>query len=287
VSEATLGDDAVTVEVDAWQGDACVGVVIDAGDRARVLMGKRVLVGTADPCGECEVCRRGGATVCPLAKRRESVGGARTIAEGRWLVVLADGLELPLPAAAAVAGDVTLAYTFYARTGLSAQDAVVITGRNSIARFVVEILRAKGITPTVVSDSAAELDDAWCEWLLAKGVAIARVDPKATAADARSIVAATVTAQGASTRPWRILALDARRGFDLAGPRTSLTLGPVDSLDPAVARNEVTLVGIAREHPDLIVEAAAMCAKGEVDLVAGTTTEPGDPTRSYVKPART
>jgi D-arabinose 1-dehydrogenase-like Zn-dependent alcohol dehydrogenase len=275
-----LGEDAVLVDVDAWQGDACAGVVTSAGDRARVLVGKHVLVGTADPCGECEVCRRGGATVCPLAKRRTHVGEKRTIAEGRWLVALGDGLELPLPAAAAVAGDVTLAYTFYARTGLSPQDAVVLTGRTPVARFLIQILRAKGITPTVVSD--VEASDAWSDWLLATGVAIARVDPSASATEARAIVGAAIRAQGASTRPWRILALDARRGFDLAGPRTSLTVGPVESIDPGMVGNEVTLVGIAREHPDLIVEAAAMCAKGEVDLLGSTTIEPGDPTRSHV-----
>jgi len=42
------------------------------------------------------------------------------------------------------------------------------------------------------------------------------------------------------------------------------------------------VIGVAREHPDLIVEAAAMCAKGEIELVAGTTADEGHPTLSYV-----
>ena len=270
-----MNHDAVAIDVDAWQGRACVGVVVDAGDRARVLLGKRVLVGTQDACGECEVCRRGGASVCPLAKPR--VLADRTTAEGRWVVALGDGLELPLPAAAAVAGDVTLAYTVYARTNLAMHDAVVIVGVSPIARFLVEILRAKGITPTVIGEG----DAAWIDWLLAKGAAVVR-----PADDTRAAVAAAIAAQGASTRPWRVIAThrDALPlAFSLAGPRTTLTVvGEVAHLDPGIVSREVSLVAVAREHPDLIVEAAAMCAKGEIDLAGGTTTTPGHPTLSYV-----
>ena len=271
-------EDAVAIDVDAWQGRACVGVVVDAGERARVLIGKRVLAGTYDACGECDVCRRGGAAVCPRGELRTIAD--RTTAQARWLVALGDGLELPLPSAAAVAGDVTLAYTAYARTNLAPHDAVVIVGRSAIGRFLVEILRAKGITPTVVTDRA---DAAWQDWLLARGVAVVRLD---AGTDARAAVGATITAQGASTRPWRIIVVEREAvplGFALAGPRTTLTLiGEVDAIDPGIVAREVGLVGVAREHPDLIVEAAAMCAKGEIDLVAGTTTSAGDPTRSYV-----
>ena len=102
-------DDDVTIDVLAWQGAACVGDVVDAGERARGLIGLRVLAGTADACGECEVCRAGGATVCTLAKPRAL--GKRTTAMARWLVPLQDGIELPVPGAAAVGGDITLAYT--------------------------------------------------------------------------------------------------------------------------------------------------------------------------------
>ncbi|MBA3396309.1 MAG: alcohol dehydrogenase catalytic domain-containing protein, partial [Deltaproteobacteria bacterium] len=52
-----LGDDDLAVDVEAMSGDACVGIVARAGERAAVLRGKRVLVGPIDPCGECEVCR--------------------------------------------------------------------------------------------------------------------------------------------------------------------------------------------------------------------------------------
>ena len=54
---------------------------------------------------------------------------------------------------------------------------------------------------------------------------------------------------------------------------------------PAAAR-EVTIIGVAGAHPDLVVEAAAMCVKGEIDLAAGTTADPTDPLRTHVRSPR-
>jgi hypothetical protein len=36
------------------------------------------------------------------------------------------------------------------------------------------------------------------------------------------------------------------------------------------------VIGVAAAHPDLIVEAAAMCARGEIDLLGGASTSPTD-----------
>jgi hypothetical protein len=49
-----------------------------------------------------------------------------------------------------------------------------------------------------------------------------------------------------------------------------------------VLAREVTVIGVAGAHPDLVVEAAAMCVKGEIDLLAGTTQNSRDPLRTQV-----
>jgi threonine dehydrogenase-like Zn-dependent dehydrogenase len=284
-----MGDDDVAIDVLAWQGDACVGVVVEAGDRARALVGLRVLAGTADACGECEVCRAGGASVCAFAKPRQR--GNRTTAMARWLVALQDGIELPAPAAAAVPGDIALAYTAYARTSVSPADAVVLVGKSPVTRFLVEILRAKAITPTVVVED--DDDATWSAWLLAKGVAVAPLASRSDAAAPHAersfqIVKDIVGAQGRGMRPTRVIATSgdaAELACLLAHRRGTLTLLPtaLPGLDIGLAAiREVTVIGVAREHPDLIVEVAAMCAKGEIDLAAGTATKSGDPTISYV-----
>lgn len=293
MTASALGDDDVAIAVEAvvdspW-GAAYVGTVADAGERAATLRGKRVLVGSIDPCGECEVCRRGGAAVCPLARRRERAG-AQVIAAGRWVVALGDGLDLPVPAAAAVAGDVALAYTLYARTGLAPRDPVVLVGVSPVTRFLVDIVRAKGITPTVVVDADDPQIAAWVDWLLGRGCALARIAADADDDAARATVTAAVAAQGTGVKPWRVIATTAgatARAAALAGPRATLTLlAPATGVPSAtfaglVAR-EVIVIGVAGAHPDLVVEVAAMCVKGEIDLAGGTTTASGDPTRSYV-----
>jgi 6-hydroxycyclohex-1-ene-1-carbonyl-CoA dehydrogenase len=284
VSDA-LAEDDVEIEVEGAQGAAAIGRVAAVGARAAGLLDRRVLAGPIDPCGECEVCRRGGAAVCPRARRRDAAGGAarRIVAAARWIVPLGDGLELPSPAGAAAAGDVAVAYTLYARTGIGPREPTVIVGASPIARFLVEILRAKGASPVVVADPAGA---AWTAWLAARGAAVARAGASATDDEVRAAVAAELAVHGASARPWRVLAASpaaALRAAALAGPRSTLTLlAPVPELSGDVVAREVTVIGVAGAHPDLVVEAAAMCAKGEIDLQDGTSEQPNDVMRAVV-----
>jgi hypothetical protein len=81
------------------------------------------------------------------------------------------------------------------------------------------------------------------------------------------------------------------RAAALAGPRATLTvLAGADGapeLAAALAR-EVSVLGVAGPHPDLVLEAAALVAKGELDLAAGVVVRrpdeppPRDATRSDV-----
>ena len=275
----SLAEDDVAIELDAVQVGVAAGVgrVVAVGARCSGLQDRRVLVGPIDPCGGCDVCRRGGAAVCPIARRRDELG-ASVIAAGRWLVPLDDGLDLPVPAAAAVAGDVALAYTLYARTGVAPREPVIVVGASPIARFLVEILLAKGIAPTAMADAGA-----WAEWLRARGVAVARD---------RAAVAELVAAQSLGTKPWRVICGDAAAtasAVDLAGPRATLTLLAAPALAPIagdVIAREVTVIGVAGAHPDLVVETAAMCAKGEIDLAGGTTQAVAEPFRTPVRSVR-
>ena len=239
----------------------------------RTAAGVLVLIGPTDPCGECDVCRRGGAAVCAHARLRDRDAWTARVSS-RWVVELGDGLALPAPAAAAVPGDIALAYTLYARTGLAPRDPVVVLGDTAVTRFLVEILRAKGLTPVVVT-AHPEL----AAWVQGRG-ALCVADP--------SGVAAATATLGLGERPLRVIAT-ARLAdaAELAGPRATLTvLAPAGDLPGAlpfslIAR-EVTIIGVAGAHPDLVTEVAAMCAKGEIDLAGGITHDPADATRALV-----
>ena len=279
----------VVVAVEAVQpGAGAVGTVVEATDADAGLVGKRVLVGARDACGDCEVCRRGGAAACPGARARDlAPGTARVRAMTRWLVELGDGLDVHGPEAAAVPGDVALAYTLYARANVGPRDAVVVAGAGAVARFVVEILASKDIAPVVAV--AAGAPAAWRAWLAARGAGVA------VAGDDRASVAAAFAARDATSagaRPWRVVvtAADALpAALALAGPRAQLTAlaapVPAATLGDALAR-EVTLTGIAGAHPDLVLETAAAVARGDVDLTAGAQRtdrgEPPDPTRTQI-----
>lgn len=255
---------------------AALARVTAAPEGALIAVGTHVLIGPADPCGECEVCRRGGPAVCVNAVVRDPQGSTARVSS-RWVVALGDGFE-PLAqlgaAAAAIPGDLAIAYTLYARTGLGPRDPVVVTGATAITRFVVAILRAKGLTPVVLTTHPE---------LVAAGAI--------TVAGPREVTAA-ITSLGLGARPVRVIATDAASleiAAELAGPRATLTvLAPAAALPGFLIAREVTVIGVAGAHPDLVTEVAAMCVKGELDLAAGTTTDPEDQTRALVTslPAR-
>ncbi len=241
---------------------------------ARVVAdGTHVLIGPSDPCGECEVCRRGGAAVCAHAVTRDP-GAWTARVSGRWAVPLGAGFEaLRTAAAAAIPGDLALAYTLYARTGLGPRDPVVVTGATAITRFVVAILRAKGLTPVVLTDRPEIVADG------------------AIAVAAATEVTAAIESLGLGARPVRVIATDAASiaiAAELAGPRATLTvLAPVGALPGFLVAREVTIIGVAGAHPDLVTEVAAMCVKGELDLGSATTEDPRDATRALVISSRT
>lgn len=284
---ATPGDDDVAIEMIATQGVVGIGRVVETGDRATALADRTVLVGAVDACGECEVCRRGGAPVCPQARHRPPTSAARWIAKGRWLVPLADGLEgLPLPAAAAIPGDLAVAYTLYARTGVAAREPVVVTGASAVTRLLVLVLRHQGIAPVVVADPAAT---AWTAWLIAAGALVA---PGTRAEQVRPAILDAFAQQGLGARPWRLIATTpdgAALAAALAGPRATLTVlappGQEVTLPGDLLAREVLTIGVAGAHPDLVVECAALCAKGALDLAASTSPTPTDDHRSVVTAA--
>jgi len=240
---SALGDDDVAIELEGQQAAAAIGRVIEAGARAQHLVGKRVLASAVDPCGECDVCRRGGAAVCPTARRRTAPLTSPVIATARYVVPIGepDGIDLPSPAGAAAAGDLALAYTLYARSGLGPRDPVVVVGDGPVATYLAAVLRAKGIEPVVY---AGDVDAA----------------------------RAVFQTAGIATKPWRVIAASPTaitEAAALCGPRSTLTVLARDTsqvIPAATLALEVTVIPVAGAHPDLIVEAAALVIRGAVEL---------------------
>jgi D-arabinose 1-dehydrogenase-like Zn-dependent alcohol dehydrogenase len=220
-------------------GGAAVGAVAGAGDQARALIGRRVVVAAHVACGECEVCRRGGAAVCPRggvhgATRRGTLA-ARITVPVRAVTVLDDGLAVPGPEAAAVPGDVALAYALYVRAGIGPGEPAVVCGDDACARFLVQVLAAKGVA---IVDAAAAATRGDAERPLKLFATTATARPAALAlAGPRATVIARVTADGGAV-----------------------------ALAPELLAREVAFHAVAGAHPDLMTEILALVVRGDVTL---------------------
>jgi threonine dehydrogenase-like Zn-dependent dehydrogenase len=230
-----LGDGATVAP-----GGAAVGVVESTGDAAGDFTGARVVVGPFDPCGECAVCRRGHAAVCPArVARGVSADGAlatHVIARARWVCRLDGGLELPGPAAALLGREAAIAYAMYARLGVPPGEPVAVVGEGPIAALVIQLAAARSNRLVDLASPPAE--------------PVRVFETTGTAAGrARALSLAGPGAQVAMVAP------------GATGAEASEPL-PVDALFGAGA----SVAFVAGAHPDLIPEVAALAVKGELDL---------------------
>lgn len=285
-------------QVPGW---AAVGRVVAAGEQALTLLDQHVLVGPIDPCGQCELCRRGGGALCPLAQRRgdraRGTAAERITVAARWVTALAEAkLGEPQPAHAALAGDAALAYTAYARADLAPKEPVLVVGRSPVTRFLLQILLAKGLTPVLVEEATSSESEGseWSDWLGARS--LRRVlapsgerTPGALAATRAELVAllsadpAAASAAGhAAGRPWRLFAADDTAlplAAALTGPRSTVTViapaptatGGLAALEPHLWRNEVSILSVSTPSPELTLETAALVTRGQLDLASCVT----------------
>ena len=228
-------------------GGGLVGTVREVGEAATAFAGARVLVAPVQACGECDTCRRGFATVCPsrtlLGQDTDGGSAELVVAHSRWLTRLDEGLEIPGPTAALVAGPALLAYACHCRAGVSAGDLVVVLGSGPAAMILSALAASRGAK--VVSASGEQAS--------------------------RSIEAelASIDAKG---RPQKIFVCDGRENLSTAvqvatpGSLIVTTLASETIDMQAVVDSELSLIGLSKGHPDLMTETAALVVKGELDL---------------------
>ena len=267
----------MSTRADITPGGAAVGTVERTGENATHLMGRRVVVGPEQPCGECDICRRGGAAVCPhgavLGRTAEGALASHVVASGRWIVPIDDELEVPGPAAALLGREAAWAYAMYTRAGTAPGEPVVIVGQDVVARFIAQIAAARGNRPMVTSPTIASV---------AADAVLLELDERSGPTDLRAIVAGAAADAGLGALPWKVFdtGTGPHRGTALAGPRVTVTvlsecvLGGADGhrYDVAgVLAADGAVLGVAGAHPDLIPEVAAMAVRGDIDLAAAAS----------------
>ncbi len=147
-------------------GHEISGRVVEAGDGAASWLGRAVIVPAVLPCGECDLCRRGLATICRAQKMpgNDIEGGFAT-----HIVVPARGLcavdETRLAAAGLALADVSIVadalttpYQAVRRAGVAPGDVAIVIGAGGVGGYCAQIAGAFGASVVVVDVDARKLD---------------------------------------------------------------------------------------------------------------------------------
>ena len=242
-------------------GDA-LAIVDEDSDR-----GRRVFVPAPLPCGECPLCRRALTAACRAPRFVLTVDQPRQSVADRFVTPISEPAWADLaPAVVAAAGLAAEVLEATARSGLGPGDTAIWIGaepwvslgasfsaRRSCRTFTV------GAVPRRQEDDAAIVD------LGATGAAAAWPGILAEAE------AGSATGHG---RPERRIfvygagAATAQAALGLTAPGSTLSFrrGVPSSLDDLDRGGPLRLLVGGGYHPDLIPEALALMARGEVDV---------------------
>src|SRR5579871_295838 len=147
-------------------GHEISGRVIAAGSDASAWSGRAVIVPAVIPCGICDACSRGKATICPNQKMpgNDIHGGFAT-----HIVVPATGLcavdesrleaiGMELADVSVIADAVTTPYQAVMQAGVGRGDLVVINGVGGVGGYAAQIANALGGTVVAVDVNQDKLD---------------------------------------------------------------------------------------------------------------------------------
>ncbi|MBL8286457.1 MAG: 6-hydroxycyclohex-1-ene-1-carbonyl-CoA dehydrogenase [Rubrivivax sp.] len=147
-------------------GHEVSGRVAAAGEGAEAWLGRAVIVPAVLPCGDCDLCRRGLATICRAQKMpgNDIPGGFAS-----HIVVPARGLcpvdEQRLAAAglalwqvSIVADALTTPYQAVQRAGVAPGDLAVVVGVGGVGGYCVQIARAFGAEVVAVDVDTRKLE---------------------------------------------------------------------------------------------------------------------------------
>src|SRR5512136_3387246 len=135
-------------------GHEVSGRVVAAGAGAEGWVGRAVIVPAVIPCGECDQCRRGKATICPNQKMpgNDIHGGFAThiivpehgLCEVDEHRLTATGIDLA--DLSVIADAVTTPYQAVVQAGVAKGDVVVVNGIGGVGGYCAQIAAALGGT---------------------------------------------------------------------------------------------------------------------------------------------
>jgi len=188
-------------------GHEISGHVIETGCDALGWIDRAVIVPAVIPCGHCDACRRGKATICPNQKMpgNDIHGGFATHVEvpARGLCAVDEArlarAGLGLADISVVADAVTTPYQAVEQAGVGPGELVVVNGVGGVGTYAVQIAAAMGATVVAVDVDAAKLA-AVAAHGAAKTFNVREVDPRSL----KKEIGAFAKAKGLPSREWTI-----------------------------------------------------------------------------------
>ena len=188
-------------------GHEISGTVVDAGAGAEGWLGKPVIVPAVLPCGECDLCRRGLATICRHQKMpgNDIQGGfaSHIVVPGRGLcevdIARLGRAGLTLADVSIVADALTTPYQAARRAEVTPGTLAVVVGAGGVGGYCAQIASAMGAKVVAIDVDADKLES-----IALHGAALT-LDSRAMDGKAiKSAVSAFAKANGLPATEWRI-----------------------------------------------------------------------------------
>ena len=188
-------------------GHEISGRVADAGANVSNWIGRAVIVPAVIPCGRCDVCRRGKATICPQQKMpgNDIHGGFAThiLVPAHGLCAVDEhGLQsvgINLADLSVIADAVTTPYQAVVQAGVTGGDLVVVNGVGGVGGYAAQIATAFG--GTVV---AVDVSDDKLKAIAGKGAVLTLNAQQMTPRDLKGAIANFAKERGLRQTEWVI-----------------------------------------------------------------------------------
>jgi 6-hydroxycyclohex-1-ene-1-carbonyl-CoA dehydrogenase len=204
-------------------GHEISGHVIEAGAEALWWTDRAVIIPAVIPCGHCDACRRGKATICPNQKMpgNDIHGGFAThivvpahglceVDEGRRLAAGIDLADLSV-----IADAVTTPYQAVVQAGVAPGDLVIVNGVGGIGGYAAQIATVFG--GVVV---AIDVDNEKLAAIARQGAALTLNAREKTPRDLKTAIQSFAKERGLRQTEWKIFECSGTR----AGQETAFSL---------------------------------------------------------------
>ena len=188
-------------------GHEISGRVADAGANVSNWIGRAVIVPAVIPCGRCDVCRRGRATICPHQKMpgNDIHGGfaTRILVPAHGLCAVDEhrlqSIGINLADLSVIADAVTTPYQAVVQAGVTGGDLVVVNGVGGVGGYAAQIATAFG--GTVV---AVDVSDDKLKAIAGKGAVLTLNARQMTPRDLKGAIANFAKERGLRQTEWVI-----------------------------------------------------------------------------------